>query len=276
MARTESRRHRRRSWGLAALGFAAVSAIFIVTIPARVGQGAAAVSPTAAAPASTVSAMPGMKDMASAPTGEAPKSHTLINPVLPPLAPGSEHHYTITLRDRTLLIAPGVSFHGWTFDGTAPGPVIHVRQGDTVQITLKNDAAIPHSIDFHAARVAPNVDFRSVNPGQSINFSFQANDPGAFMYHCGTAPVLAHIASGMYGAIIVDPTDALPKVDRSYVLVSSEWYLAGNGQSRPAGLDYAKARHMQPDYVTFNGYVEPVQGQPPHGRPGPARALLCR
>ena len=62
------------------------------------------------------------------------------------------------------------------------------------------------------------------------------------MYHCGTKPVLAHIANGMYGAIIVEPKKALPKVDNEYVLVGSEWYMNGDGIEQPASLDMAKAR----------------------------------
>ena len=111
--------------------------------------------------------------------------------------------------------------------------MIHVRQGQTVKMTLTNGGAIPHSIDFHAARIAPNMAFRDVAPGKSFTFSFVANDPGVFMYHCGTKPVLMHIANGMYGAIVVDPATPLPKADREYVLVSSEWYLNAPGLRRP-------------------------------------------
>ena len=111
------------------------------------------------------------------------------------------------------------------------GPVIHVRQGQTVKVALTNNAPMPHSVDFHAARVAPNVAFTDVMPGETKTFSFVANDPGVFMYHCGTKPVLAHIANGMYGAIVVEPKQALPAVDHQYVLVSSEWYLTSPGSS---------------------------------------------
>ena len=83
------------------------------------------------------------------------------------------------------------------------------------------------------------------------------------MYHCGTPPVLAHIASGMYGAIVVDPVGGWqPKADRAYVLVGSEWYLNGDGKDKPAGLDMDKARHMQPDFVTWNGYAGQYKANP--------------
>lgn len=174
---------------------------------------------------------------------------------LPPVPKGDVVPVEITLKDVTVEIAPGVRYRAWGFDGGAPGPTIHVRQGQRVRITLTNGGAIPHSIDFHAARIAPNVAFRDVAPGESITYAFEARDPGVYVYHCGTKPVLAHIANGLYGAIVVDPATPLPKADREYVLLSSEWYLNGPGTSEPAQLDMAKARAMMPDWVTWNGYA---------------------
>jgi nitrite reductase (NO-forming) len=135
-------------------------------------------------------------------------------------------------------------------------------------MTLTNGGSIPHSIDFHAARIAPNVAFKDVTPGESIKFRFTANDPGVFMYHCGTKPVLAHIANGMYGAIVVQPKEALPPVDNEYVLVGSEWYLNGDGIDEPASLDMAKARARTADWVTFNGYANQYVTHPLTADPG--------
>jgi nitrite reductase (NO-forming) len=175
----------------------------------------------------------------------------------------------MTLKDMVVEIAPGVKYNTWAFDGHgAPGPIVHVRQGQTVEMTLKNGGSIPHSIDFHAARIAPDVAFRDVAPGDGFTFRFKANDPGVFMYHCGTKPVLAHIANGMYGAIVVDPATPLPKADHEYVLVASEWYLTSDGVSQPASLDMAKARAMQPDWTTFNGYANQYVTHPLPAKPG--------
>jgi nitrite reductase (NO-forming) len=135
-------------------------------------------------------------------------------------------------------------------------------------MTLTNGGTIPHSIDFHAARIAPNVAFKDVMPGESIEFSFVAGDPGVFMYHCGTKPVLAHIANGMYGAIVVSPREPLPAVDNEYVLVGSEWYLNGDGIAEPAGLDMAKARGRMADWITFNGYANQYVTHPLTADPG--------
>jgi nitrite reductase (NO-forming) len=197
------------------------------------------------------------------------EARTPFDAALPPLQPGSVAKVQMTLKDMVVEIAPGVKYNTWAFDGTgAPGPVIHVRQGQTVEMTLTNGGAIPHSIDFHAARIAPDVAFRDVAPGESFTFRFTANDPGVFMYHCGTKPVLAHIANGMYGAIVVEPKEALPRADREFVLVASEWYLNGDGIGKPANLDMAKARQMTPDWTTFNGYANQYVTHPLVADPG--------
>ncbi len=232
-------------------------------------------TPAAAAPTTpTMAAAAGGSNthsyagQAPANAAELAAAHTPYPAALPPLTPGPVVDVNIELKDVTLDVAPGVHFNGWTFSGGAPGPVIHVRQGQKVHVTLTNKGAIPHSIDFHAARVAPNVAFASVDPGKSFSFTFTANDPGVFMYHCGTPPVLAHIANGMYGAIVVDPTTPLRHADKEFVLVAGEWYLDSAGLSKPASLDLEKARVMQPDWVTWNGYANQYKDHPLTANPG--------
>jgi nitrite reductase (NO-forming) len=196
-------------------------------------------------------------------------AHAAKDAALPPVPAGNVVQVHMTMKNMAIQIAPGVKYDSWAFDGHgAPGPVVHVRQGQTVQMTLTNDGTIPHSIDFHAARIAPNVAFRDVAPGASFTFRFKASDPGVFMYHCGTKPVLMHIANGMYGAIVVDPATPLPKVDRSYVLVASEWYLNGNSIDQPALFDMAKAHASMPDWTTFNGYANQYVTHPLTADPG--------
>src|SRR5580765_7921217 len=169
------------------------------------------------------------------------EAHTPYPAALPAAPAGSVAVVHLTLKDVVHEVAPGIKYSAWAFSGGAPGPVIHVRQGQTVKMTLTNGGASPHSIDFHAARIAPNMAFRDVNPGESFTFSFKAGDPGVYMYHCGTKPVLMHIANGMYGAIVVEPSPGvLPKADKDYVLVGSEWYLSSDGLKQPAQFDMAK------------------------------------
>jgi nitrite reductase (NO-forming) len=199
---------------------------------------------------------------------ELAKAHKPFNAVMPPIPKGVAD-VNLVLKDVTVQIAPGVKYSAWAWAGGAPGPVIHVRQGQMVKITLTNDGAIPHSVDFHAARVAPDKAFRDVAPGESVSYTFRANDAGVFMYHCGTKPVLAHIANGMYGAIVVEPKEGvLPKADKDYVLVASEWYLSSDGLTKPATYNQDKARARQPDWMTFNGYSGQYVTHPLTAKPG--------
>jgi nitrite reductase (NO-forming) len=193
--------------------------------------------------------------------------HAAFPATLPAASAGPVAHVHLAIADRVVSIAPGIQYRAWTFGDTAPGPVIHVRQGQRVEVTLTNKAMMAHSVDFHAAQVAPNVDFADVAPGGSKTFSFVASIPGVFMYHCGTAPAFEHIANGMYGAIVVEPKN-MPPVQHQYVLVSSEWYLNAPGDTTPSSLDVTKAEQMTPDWVTFNGYAAQYKTHPLTSMPG--------
>ncbi len=124
----------------------------------------------------------------------------------------------------------GTKYPAWTFGSDIPGPVVRVKEGDTVEFTLVNPATNKnsHSMDFHAAIVDVLGEFAPVKPGESKTFSFKANYPGVFMYHCGADPMHQHIARGMFGIIIVDPkegyTKDYPKPDREYVLIQSQLF----------------------------------------------------
>jgi copper-containing nitrite reductase len=154
-------------------------------------------------------------------------------------------------------IAPDVKYDVWTFGGTAPGPVIRVHVGDTVHFTLTNDSTMgmDHSIDFHAAQTPWDVNYQPVHPGQSFTFDFVARFPGVFMYHCGTQPVLMHLANGMYGAIVVEPAAPLKPLPaaREYVLVSSEFYPGDKPVKGAYQGDLDKMLSANPQYVVFNG-----------------------
>jgi nitrite reductase (NO-forming) len=173
------------------------------------------------------------------------------DPVLPPLSAERTLRLNWHSRETLVRINKNTVVAGWTFEGDIPGPIVHCRVGDTVEFTLTNDVATPHSMDFHAAQIDPKTAFRSVARGQTVSFTFRPKWAGAFMYHCGTGPVLMHIGSGMYGAIIVSPREPLPPA-KEYVLVQSEFYLADavNGV-RP--FDYNKMLSVVPDFMAFNG-----------------------
>ena len=234
---------------------------------AKAASANAATAPATSAPTVGAVATPSFAGIAPANADTLAMRHAAYPAALPAAPPGPVAHVHLGITDRVVTIAPGIRYHAWTFDGGVPGPVIHVRQGQKVVVTLTNKAMMPHSVDLHAAQVAPNVDFADIAPGQSKTFSFVAKVPGVFMYHCGTAPAFLHIANGMYGAIVVEPRH-MPPAQHQYVLISSEWYLNAPGESAPASLDVTKAEQMTPDWVTFNGYAGQYKTHPLAAEPG--------
>jgi nitrite reductase (NO-forming) len=108
-------------------------------------------------------------------------AHKPFPAALPAALAGPLAKVNLLLKDITIQVASGVKYSAWAWAGGAPGPVIHVRQGQMVKITLTNGGAIPHSVDFHAARVAPDKAFADVMPGKSVSYKFRANDAGVFM-----------------------------------------------------------------------------------------------
>ena len=177
----------------------------------------------------------------------------------PAYRPAAVQSVHLDMTEKTVEIAPGKVVKVWTFGDRVPGPVIRVRVGDRVEITITNKTAMPHSIDLHAARIAPDRAFRDVAPGDSFSFAFTATTPGVFMYHCGTAPVVHHIANGMYGMIIVEPEGGLPEVDRELALVQSEFYVS---DTPGAPADDPKLMSGIPDVVAFNGYGAQYKDDP--------------
>ena len=189
--------------------------------------------------------------------GEAPIGVTSSPPPVEAVAPAPSrersHRVRLEISHTPITVDSGVRYNAWTFGGGVPGPFLRVRQGDTLDFTLVNRAPMPHSMDFHAAEIAPSKYYVNVMPGDSIHYQFVARVPGVFMYHCGTAPVAAHIANGMYGALIVDPATPRPAA-REFVLVQSEFYLTpADSAGHPRSLDWPKVLDQAPDYVVFNG-----------------------
>jgi len=185
----------------------------------------------------------------------------------------------------TVKVAPNVKMRAWTFNGTVPGPVIRATEGDTIQITLVNAdrgtparkvrvkrkgkwrvkriRAVPgmrHSVDFHAAEIAPDQAFRSIPPGESFTYSFIARRAGVYVYHCGTAPMLQHMGMGMYGAIVVDPVVPRAPAAKEVTLVQSEFY--GKVQKRQLKSSHHAMSTQAPKYMAFNGRAGRYSRQP--------------
>lgn len=188
--------------------------------------------------------------------------YVLFPAAAPAALPGEVHDIDLVVKEMPMTVADGFVQKVWTFGGTVPGPVIRVKVGDTVRIHLKNpaDAEMPHSVDFHSSQVAWNDEMTSIKPGEEKLYEWKADYAGVWMYHCGTAPALHHIANGMYGMVIVEPREGLPVVDHEFALVQSEWYLGPQGQ--PVDLTKAAAAAPAPDYVVFNGVANQYKDHP--------------
>lgn len=230
-------------------------------------------------------------------TGDA----VTLLPELAPLTPGNRtHNVRIDILAQRVEVAPGVRYNAWTFGGTVPGPVVHVREGDRIVFTMKNrsdevvsvtqpardagaffaslagthhetsegvSAPMAHSIDFHAAMVAPNDKYRMLRAGESIRFEWVANYPGVYTYHCGVPPVLHHMAMGQYGIVVVTPKEGYPtdaRVTRRYAVVQSEFYLKRreHAEDELYVLDREAAERKIPSHVVFNGHVNALKQQP--------------
>lgn len=222
--------------------------------------------------------------------------------LLPNLAPldyeGNKHHEVrIDIIVQEIEVAEGVRYQAWTFGGTVPGPVLHVREGDRITFTMKNrsdeevtitDPAkggspfmnqvannpyqknssaimpMPHSMDFHAGTVAKDDKWRTIGPGETIKFDFIANYPGSYIYHCGTPSVLMHTAMGQHGMLVVSPKDGYDtgyEVDREYAIVQSEYYLT-KGAGDLYTYDFEAASSNNPSHVVFNGHQTILHDQP--------------
>ncbi len=164
----------------------------------------------------------------------------------------------------TKRLADGVEYTFWTFGGDVPGKFIRIREGDLVEFHLNNhqDNKMPHNIDLHAV-TGPGGGAASsfTAPGHSSVFSFQALNPGLFIYHCATAPVGMHVGNGMYGMILVEPKEGLPPVDKEYYVMQGEFYTVGRyGEEGLQPFDMEKAVDEKPSYVVFNGSVGSLVG----------------
>jgi len=210
-----------------------------------------------------------------------------MDAMLKPLVPGTVKEIRLDTTHKIIEIAPGVKFSAWTFGDSVPGPAVRARVGDRIKFTMTNrsDETAPgvrlsaapmmHSMDFHSAMVSPQDKYRSIAPGQTISFEFTLNYPGVFMYHCGTPMVLEHIASGMYGMMIVEPRNGYPtKVDHEYSVIQSEFYTQPDPDKRKVDgqplyvLDAERLRAKRPTYTVFNGRYNGMVDKPLPAKPG--------
>ncbi len=172
---------------------------------------------------------------------------------------------TLETQERKGTLADGVEYEFWTFGGAVPGPMIRVREGDTVELHIKNDKAskFTHSIDLHAVNgPGGGSTVTQTAPGKETAFQWKALNPGLYVYHCASPHIPTHIANGMYGLILVEPAGGLPKVDQEFYVMQSEFYTRGaRGEKGFQTFDASKAYAERPEYVVLNGHVGALTGQ---------------
>lgn len=193
----------------------------------------------------------------------------------PPLAVREPQvvHYSLEAIERVGRLDDGATYDFWTFNGRIPGPMLRVRVGDTVVLTLKNarDSIMWHNIDLHAVSgPGGGAMLSEVAPGESKTFSFKALHPGLFVYHCATPMVANHISNGMYGMILVEPVGGLPKVDREFYVMQGELYTTGHfGDFGKQEFSADKLLNERPEYFLFNGGVGALTKEHPlHAKVG--------
>ena len=166
--------------------------------------------------------------------------------------------------EKTMKLGNCVDYEFWTFGGTVPGNFIRVREGDLVEFKLINahDSRMPHNIDLHAVTgQGGGAEATAVVPGQDATFTFRALNPGLYVYHCAMAPVPVHIANGMYGLILVEPKDGMPRVDREFYIMQGDFYTKDrHGVAGTQPFDFQKLYDEKPEYVVFNGAVGSLMG----------------
>ncbi|WP_314936062.1 copper-containing nitrite reductase [Neisseria elongata] len=166
--------------------------------------------------------------------------------------------------EKTMKMADGVDYTYWTFNGDVPGQMIRVREGDTVEVEFSNNpnSTVPHNVDFHAS-TGPGGGAAATftAPGRTSTFRWKALQSGLYIYHCAVAPVGMHIGNGMYGLVLVEPKEGLPKVDKEFYIVQGDFYTKGKyGEPGLQPFDMDKAIREDADYVVFNGHVGAIAG----------------
>jgi nitrite reductase (NO-forming) len=182
---------------------------------------------------------------------------------VPPATNRSEPEFVkIEIQAKEVIseVSDGIFFNYWTYDGSAPGPMLRVREGDTVELSLANDETSlhPHNIDLHAVTgPGGGAAVTMVQPGETKSLQWLAKHPGLYVYHCATPNIATHNSHGQYGLILVEPKEGLSEVDKEFYLMQGELYTMGSiGKKGLLAFDSEGMLDGNPTYVTFNGVIE--------------------
>jgi len=166
----------------------------------------------------------------------------------------------LTAKEVISEISPGIYFNYWTYNNQVPGPLLRVREGDTIELTLTNDPTSlhDHNIDLHAVTgPGGGSSLTHVAPGETKTFRWKTLSPGLYVYHCAMPNVSTHNSHGQYGMILVDPKEGFEEVDKEFYIMQGELYTIGQlGKRGLTTFDSDALLDGHPNYVTFNGRVE--------------------
>ena len=239
------------------------------------GQQQASQQPAAQGTQATASSTPSAPDVApqtaeaDVPVDQLPVIDAVMThaPEVPPPV-NRDHAALVKVKmetiEKTMKMADGVDYTYWTFNGDVPGQMIRVREGDTVEVEFSNNpnSTVPHNVDFHASTgTGGGAAATFTAPGRTSTFRWKALQAGLYIYHCAVAPVGMHIGHGMYGLVLVEPKEGLPKVDKEFYIVQGDFYTKGKyGEPGLQPFDMDKAIREDADYVVFNGHVGAIAG----------------
>ena len=239
------------------------------------GQQQASQQPAAQGTQATASSTPSAPDVApqtaeaDVPVDQLPVIDAVMThaPEVPPPV-NRDHAALVKVKmetiEKTMKMADGVDYTYWTFNGDVPGQMIRVREGDTVEVEFSNNpnSTVPHNVDFHASNGQGGGSAATFTaPGRTSTFRWKALQSGLYIYHCAVAPVGMHVGNGMYGLVLVEPKEGLPKVDKEFYIVQGDFYTKGKyGEPGLQPFDMDKAIREDADYVVFNGHVGAIAG----------------
>ena len=239
------------------------------------GQQQASQQPAAQGTQTTASSTPSAPDVApqtaeaDVPVDQLPVIDAVMThaPEVPPPV-NRDHAALVKVKmetiEKTMKMADGVDYTYWTFNGDVPGQMIRVREGDTVEVEFSNNpnSTVPHNVDFHASTgTGGGAAATFTAPGRTSTFRWKALQAGLYIYHCAVAPVGMHIGNGMYGLVLVEPKEGLPKVDKEFYIVQGDFYTKGKyGEPGLQPFNMDKAIREDADYVVFNGHVGAIAG----------------
>lgn len=181
-------------------------------------------------------------------------------------AQGEVKRFELVAQSSVLNIGDGVTFNGFTFGGTSPAPQMVVNEGDTVEITVRNEDTVTHGLSIHAANTQTSNFVGNIAPGETKTVTFTADSPGVFMFHCapGGHGIMVHTMGGQFGMIVVEPNEPYRmeaelgrEPDLKVFLLQHEVYANGR--------DFFDGKAL---YVMFNGETFRYVKDPIPARPG--------